>query len=203
MSIFYRFNSAIIGLLCGFLFFLSVSFLASELYQFDIMTFFIEAKSFAWGALNQYWFLIVLSLILIMLIPSNGFIQFTSLFLITFTVMIGRIAYSPAQELEIIKEMETLPASALSYQCSNVKCEIDSIQLKSGTTLNIEKQDTFIRLFMGHKINVVTPNKQFYTNNATMLHHLQQIKKDLNQDLLKQKAKEVQDAKTDTAIKFK
>ena len=84
-----------------------------------------------------------------------------------------------------------------------MKCEIDSIQLKSGTTLNIEKQDTFIRLFMGHKINVVTPNKQFYTNNATMLHHLQQIKKDLNQELLKQKAKEVQDAKTDTAIKFK
>ena len=92
--------------------------------------------------------------------------------------MIGRIAYSPAQELEIIKEMEMLPASALSYQCSNVKCEIDSIQLKSGTTLNIEKQDTFNSLcFMGHKINVVTPNKQFYTNNATMLHHLDTLNK--------------------------
>ena len=194
MTALLRLFFTLIGALIGVGLVFALAFLMSNVYDFDLAKWNQDSYLYLKGMMKQYWFIVAIWFLLMLVVWNKGVIQFFITAFAVFTCVLSGYSFMPIYEKE----------TAISYQCSEKGCDTESIKLGTDTFISLAENDSFKKLFIGDKISITKQGSSdvYVTNNALLVRQFNQIREQLNQVLYAEKLKEIQDHKTETSIKL-
>lgn len=208
MTALLRLFFTLIGALIGIGLVFALAFLMSNVYDFDLAKWNQDSYLYLKGMMKQYWFIVVIWFLLMLVVWNKGVVQFFITAFAVFTCVLSGYSFMPIYEKEISILLDKSAAegqvTAISYQCSEKGCDTESIKLGTDTFISLAENDSFKKLFIGDKISITKQGSSdvYVTNNALLVRQFNQIKEQLNEILYAEKQKEVQNNKTETSIKL-
>lgn len=208
MTALLRLFFTLIGALIGVGLVFALAFLMSNVYDFDLAKWDQDSYLYLKGMMKQYWFIVVIWFLLILVVWNKGVVQFFITAFAVFTCVLSGYSFMPIYEKEISILLDKSAAegqvTAISYQCGEKGCDTESIKLGTDTFISLAENDSFKKLFIGDKISITKQGSSdiYVTNNALLVRQFNQIKEQLNEILYAEKQKEVQNNKTETSIKL-
>lgn len=208
MTALLRLFFTLIGALIGIGLVFALAFLMSNVYDFDLAKWNQDSYLYLKGMMKQYWFIVVIWFLLMLVVWNKGVVQFFITAFAVFTCVLSGYSFMPIYEKEISILLDKSAAegqvTAISYQCGEKDCDTESIKLGTDTFISLAENDSFKKLFIGDKISITKQGSSdiYVTNNALLVRQFNQIKEQLNEILYAEKQKEVQNNKTETSIKL-
>lgn len=208
MTALLRLFFTLIGALIGVGLVFALAFLMSNVYDFDLAKWNQDSYLYLKGMMKQYWFIVSIWFLLMLVVWNKGVIQFFITAFAVFTCVLSGYSFMPIYEKEISilldKSAVEGQVTAISYQCSEKGCDTESIKLGTDTFISLAENDSFKKLFIGDKISITKQGSSdvYVTNNALLVRQFNQIREQLNQVLYAEKLKEMQNNKTETSIKL-
>ena len=208
MTALLRLFFTLIGELIGVGLVFALAFLMSNVYDFDLAKWNQDSYLYLKGMMKQYWFIVAIWFLLMLIVWNKGVIQFFITAFAVFTCVLSGYSFMPIYEKEISILLDKSAAegqvTAISYQCGEKSCDTESIKLGTDTFISLAENDSFKKLFIGDKISITKQGSSdvYITNNALLIRQFNQIKEQLNEILYAEKLKEMQNNKTETSIKL-
>lgn len=208
MTALLRLFFTLIGALIGIGLVFALAFLMSNVYDFDLAKWNQDSYLYLKGMMKQYWFIVVIWFLLMLVVWNKGVVQFFITAFAVFTCVLSGYSFMPIYEKEISILLDKSAAegqvTAISYQCGEKGCDTESIKLGTDTFISLAENDSFKKLFIGDKISITKQGSSdvYVTNNALLVRQFNQIKEQLNEILYAEKLKEMQNNKTETSIKL-
>ena len=208
MTALLRLFFTLIGALIGVGLVFALAFLMSNVYDFDLAKWNQDSYLYLKGMMKQYWFIVAIWFLLMLVVWNKGVIQFFITAFAVFTCVLSGYSFMPIYEKEISMLFDKSAAegqvTAISYQCGEKGCDTESIKLGTDTFISLAENDDFKKLFIGDKISITKQGSSdvYVTNNALLVRQFNQMREQLNQVLYAEKLKEIQDHKTETSIKL-
>lgn len=208
MTVLLRLFFTLIGALIGVGLVFALAFLMSNVYDFDLAKWNQDSYLYLKGMMKQYWFIVAIWFLLMLVVWNKGVIQFFITAFAVFTCVLSGYSFMPIYEKEISILLDKSAAegqiTAISYQCGEKGCDTESIKLGTDTFISLAENDSFKKLFIGDKISITKQGSSdvYVTNNALLVRQFNQVREQINQVLYAEKLKEIQDHKTETSIKL-
>lgn len=208
MTALLRLFFTLIGALIGVGLVFALAFLMSNVYDFDLAKWNQDSYLYLKGMMKQYWFIVAIWFLLMLVVWNKGVIQFFITAFAVFTCVLSGYSFMPIYEKEISILLDKSAAegqvAAISYQCGEKGCDTESIKLGTDTFISLAENDSFKKLFIGDKISITKQGSSdvYVTNNALLVRQFNQVREQINQVLYAEKLKEIQDHKTETSIKL-
>lgn len=208
MTALLRLFFTLIGALIGVGLVFALAFLMSNVYDFNLAKWNQDSYLYLKGMMKQYWFIVAIWFLLMLVVWNKGVIQFFITAFAVFTCVLSGYSFMPIYEKEISILLDKSAAegqiTAISYQCGEKGCDTESIKLGTDTFISLAENDSFKKLFIGDKISITKQGSSdvYVTNNALLVRQFNQIREQLNQVLYAEKLKEMQNNKTETSIKL-
>lgn len=208
MTALLRLFFTLIGALIGVGLVFALAFLMSNVYDFDLAKWNQDSYLYLKGMVKQYWFIVAIWFLLMLVVWNKGVIQFFITAFAVFTCVLSGYSFMPIYEKEISILLDKSAAegqiTAISYQCGEKGCDTESIKLGTDTFISLAENDSFKKLFIGDKISITKQGSSdvYVTNNALLVRQFNQVREQINQVLYAEKLKEIQDHKTETSIKL-
>ena len=198
-SILTRLGATLSGVMLSMLIVFLVALSANHLYDLNYLQWFLDFCSTVTALASQYWFYLVMWF-LIMILWGEGLFQLVATLIVCFNLSISYFAFTPQIEKDSVNALQqaisTNTVQPLSYQCNNLTCEVDSIQIPFNDkqlTLSVYHQDFFKQMMKGQLISVDLDEKDFKTNNARLVKEFNQARKQLGSLIYLEKLKEEKD----------
>lgn len=208
MTALLRLFFTLVGALIGVGLVFALAFLMSNVYDFDLAKWNQDSYLYLKGMMKQYWFIVAIWFLLMLVVWNKGVIQFFITAFAVFTCVLSGYSFMPIYEKEISILLDKSAAegqvAAISYQCGEKGCDTESIKLGTDTFISLAENDSFKKLFIGDKISITKQGSSdvYVTNNALLVRQFNQVREQINQVLYAEKLKEIQDHKTETSIKL-
>ena len=208
MTALLRLFFTLIGALVGVGLVFALAFLMSNVYDFDLAKWNQDSYLYLKGMVKQYWFIVAIWFLLMLVVWNKGVIQFFITAFAVFTCVLSGYSFMPIYEKEISILLDKSAAegqiTAISYQCGEKGCDTESIKLGTDTFISLAENDSFKKLFIGDKISITKQGSSdvYVTNNALLVRQFNQVREQINQVLYAEKLKEIQDHKTETSRKL-
>lgn len=208
MTALLRLFFTLIGALIGVGLVFALAFLMSNVYDFDLAKWNQDSYLYLKGMVKQYWFIVAIWFLLMLVVWNKGVIQFFITAFAVFTCVLSGYSFMPIYEKEISILFDKSAAegqiTAISYQCGEKGCDTESIKLGTDTFISLAENDSFKKLFIGDKISITKQGSSdvYVTNNALLVRQFNRIREQINQVLYAEKLKEIQDHKTETSRKL-
>lgn len=208
MTVLLRLFFTLIGALIGVGLVFALAFLMSNVYDFDLAKWNQDSYLYLKGMMKQYWFIVAIWFLLMLVVWNKGVIQFFITAFAVFTCVLSGYSFMPIYEKEISILLDKSAAegqiTAISYQCGEKGCDTESIKLGIDTFISLAENDSFKKLFIGDKISITKQGSSdvYVTNNALLVRQFNQVREQINQVLYAEKLKEIQDHKTETSRKL-
>lgn len=208
MTALLRLFFTLIGALIGVGLVFALAFLMSNVYDFDLAKWNQDSYLYLKGMVKQYWFIVAIWFLLMLVVWNKGVIQFFITAFAVFTCVLSGYSFMPIYEKEISILLDKSAAegqiTAISYQCGEKGCDTESIKLGTDTFISLAENDSFKKLFIGDKISITKQGSSdvYVTNNALLVRQFNQVREQINQVLYAEKLKEIQDHKTETSRKL-
>ena len=181
MTALLRLFFTLIGALIGVGLVFALAFLMSNVYDFDLAKWNQNSYLYLKGIMQQYWFIVVIWFLLMLVVWNKGIVQFFITAFAVFTCVLSGYSFMPIYEKEISILLDKSAAegqvTAISYQCGEKGCNTESIKLGTDTFISLAENDSFKKLFIGDKISITKQGSSdvYVTNNALLVRQFNQL----------------------------
>lgn len=181
MTALLRLFFTLIGALIGIGLVFALAFLMSNVYDFDLAKWNQDSYLYLKGMMKQYWFIVVIWFLLMLVVWNKGVVQFFITAFAVFTCVLSGYSFMPIYEKEISILLDKSAAegqvTAISYQCGEKGCDTESIKLGTDTFISLAENDSFKKLFIGDKISITKQGSSdvYVTNNALLVRQFNQL----------------------------